>query len=448
MRSNSTASRHSPAPLKPITPPRSYSFDGLASMSSVPTPGETASSITMTISPPPITTATDTSMVPPSSSASVPFPKSAKSARTSSIASGSSSISPLGATPPPLRPRSPGPQLTSFPAYRAYERTPPTSAMQPNFVIGESIHSPLGPNRPSHRTSAGRNSFSGWLGWAAGMEVKEEAPTPALSNLARVAEDHHVSPRTEAPPESPQLSARRPTSYMSRNPTSPARFPHEQAPMLHVVHDANARRKSDEWSSRLGWGGLSPAEAMNEFSEGVKKKQSGEMLSGSISTLPARTTRSRGGSLGRDSRLYGEDAQPDPFWGTDVGGVRVGECSALTGEGQSMLLPPSRRVSLLTRLQESTTCSELSESSLFSEKKRWTGLKCSAKRAVSGLPTTEVQKLNQGDTAAPNPAFPRPHLPHAFTSQSRTPIFSFPTTVLRYPTTTSTIPTTPFKNDS
>ena len=112
--------------------------------------------------------------------------------------------------------------------------------------------------------------------------------------------------------------------------------------MLHVVHDANARRKSDEWSSRLGWGGLSPTEALNEFSEGVKK-QSGEMLTGTVSTLPPRVTRSRGGSLGRDSRLYGEEPQPDPFWGVDVDGVRVGECSALTGEGMfTPLLHPTK----------------------------------------------------------------------------------------------------------
>jgi hypothetical protein len=166
--------------------------------------------------------------------------------------------------------------------------------------------------------------------------VKEEVPTPALSTLARVAEDHNVSPRIETAPENLNLSGRRPTSHLGRNPTSPARFPHDPSPMLHVVHDANARRKSDEWSSRLGWGNLSPAEALNEFSEGVKKKQSGEMLSGSISTLPPRVNRSRGGSLGRDSRLYGEEPQPDPFWGTDVNGVRVGECSALTGEGSSL----------------------------------------------------------------------------------------------------------------
>lgn len=107
--------------------------------------------------------------------------------------------------------------------------------------------------------------------------------------------------------------------------------------MLHVVHDSYARRKSDEWSSRLGWGGLTPAEALNEFSEGVKKKQSGEMLSESISTLPPRANRSRGGSLGRDSRLYGQGPQPEAFWGIDVEDIRVGECSALTGEGQSQL---------------------------------------------------------------------------------------------------------------
>ena len=132
--------------------------------------------------------------------------------------------------------------------------------------------------------------------------------------------------------------------------------------------------------------GPSAAEALGEFGEGVKKRQSEELLhaaamsasasssgfaSGSLSgarssarasasaafdhssgnpTLSghshgqgdgmgvnagrtAVTGRKRGGSLGRDSRLYGEEEE-EVQWGIEVEGVRLGECSALTGEGE------------------------------------------------------------------------------------------------------------------
>jgi hypothetical protein len=97
----------------------------------------------------------------------------------------------------------------------------------------------------------------------------------------------------------------------------------------------DTRRKSEQWTSRIGWGGIepSPADLLGEFGEGVKKKQSGEMSTGALSNLPARVTRSRGGSLGRDSRLH-DDNHEQLDWGVDIDGIRLGECSSLTGEGK------------------------------------------------------------------------------------------------------------------
>jgi len=96
----------------------------------------------------------------------------------------------------------------------------------------------------------------------------------------------------------------------------------------------DTRRKSEQWTSRIGWGGTepTPADLLGEFGEGVKKKQSGEMASGALSNLPARA-RSRAGSLGRDSRMQEEHEELD--WGVDIEGIRLGECSSLSGSGAS-----------------------------------------------------------------------------------------------------------------
>jgi hypothetical protein len=90
--------------------------------------------------------------------------------------------------------------------------------------------------------------------------------------------------------------------------------------------------------------GPGAAEALGEFGAGVKKKQSGELLGSKASTIPvvATKTRSRGGSLGRDSRLHGngsgsETSEDEVLWGVDVEGLRVGEVSALSGEGKCSL---------------------------------------------------------------------------------------------------------------
>ena len=146
----------------------------------------------------------------------------------------------------------------------------------------------------------------------------------AVSTLARLAEDYPVT-----------------------RPALPIRTRVESTPLLFSNEIADpTRRKSEDWSSRSWRMGEGPgaAETLGEFGDGVKKKESGELLAASTtaaaaSVLKKPVGRHRGGSLGRDSRLYGDapktsmSDEDDGKWGTEVEGVRIGECSAMTGEG-------------------------------------------------------------------------------------------------------------------
>lgn len=88
------------------------------------------------------------------------------------------------------------------------------------------------------------------------------------------------------------------------------------------------------------------AEALGEFGAGVKRRESEELLAGTNRSLPVlgnpsykvNQVRSRAGSLGRDPRLIGELEEGGDEWGVQVENVRLGECSALTGEGKSAYL--------------------------------------------------------------------------------------------------------------
>lgn len=88
------------------------------------------------------------------------------------------------------------------------------------------------------------------------------------------------------------------------------------------------------------------AEALGEFGAGVKRRESEELLGGTNRSLPVlgnpsykvNQVRSRAGSLGRDPRLIGELEEVEDEWGVQVENVRLGECSALTGEGKSARL--------------------------------------------------------------------------------------------------------------
>ena len=90
--------------------------------------------------------------------------------------------------------------------------------------------------------------------------------------------------------------------------------------------------------------GPGAAEALSEFGAGVRRRQSGGDLLDPDYTSTTTTSsnfsvhpggRARGGSVGRDTRLYGdvEDQEPEE-WGTEAEGLRMGEVSALTGEGE------------------------------------------------------------------------------------------------------------------
>lgn len=110
-------------------------------------------------------------------------------------------------------------------------------------------------------------------------------------------------------------------------------------------------------------GGPGAAEQLGEFGASIKKKESEELLahgavgrrgssasgmslnqghavvgsdveSSSSKEGQQRITRSRGGSLGRDSRLYPSSEEENAEWGIEVGGVRLGECSSLSGAGK------------------------------------------------------------------------------------------------------------------
>ena len=136
----------------------------------------------------------------------------------------------------------------------------------------------------------------------------------AISNLTRLAEDYPPNRSFEIIPTRVRIKSTPPLSGDSVDPLS----------------------TSEDWSTRPWKMGEGPgaAEALGEFGDGVKKKGSGELLFSSAFKKPI--GRARGGSLGRDSRLYGEPKvdEGDGQWDVDVEGVRIGECSALNGEGK------------------------------------------------------------------------------------------------------------------
>jgi hypothetical protein len=154
----------------------------------------------------------------------------------------------------------------------------------------------------------------------------------AMTSLSKLAEDNPKSPRL-----SDQLS-----SLVAAGST---RTRVESTPLFASGEsDIAGRRKSEDWSSRSWRMGEGPSvsEALGEFGDGVKKKQSEELLGGKSQGSGfghGVIGRGRGGSLGRDSRLYGDETARGgdeiESWGQEIEGVRIGEVSALTGEGGS-----------------------------------------------------------------------------------------------------------------
>lgn len=275
----------------------------------------------------------------------------------------------------PLRSEESAPKSVPFPASKGHRPRQsikivlPSSPTSPRQLSFPALHSPTGPTSatttdhdlpstrpsspppPGHGVSGGRFSISGVLGFN-----RTQSMSGAVNNLARLAESNRVEARATA------LAS----SRTALTP-APVRVRTESSPMLsaEAVRAArDARRKSEDWSSR-SWRmgeGPSAAEALGEFGAGVKKRESEELLGGGGSSglkKPSlKSTRSRGGSLGRDSRLYGDQDEDlnkakDEGWGVDVEGIRLGECSALSGQGKSFGIHPAT----CSNVQVSTPCS-------------------------------------------------------------------------------------------
>ena len=221
---------------------------------------------------------------------------------------------------------------------RALEMPTPSTSLS----YTDPIRPSLTPASPSLAQSSSYSRFS-ISSWYAG------APTSAgaVSSLSKLAEDFPVRSNELSPQSTPQdRSTYSPTTSVS----SKGRL--DTSPIL----TSASRRKSDDWSGRSSrpWRlteGQGAAEALGEFGENVRKRQSQLMEAGASSgtvtpsffdapdTLSRHTSgRTRGYSVGRDSRLYGDmdQSEPEPKeWGITVGNMRVGEVSALTGEGES-----------------------------------------------------------------------------------------------------------------
>ncbi|WWD21517.1 hypothetical protein CI109_106003 [Kwoniella shandongensis] len=273
----------------------------------------------------------------PRSATNVPLPKSSEASRPGStvpfpVTNPSPSRSAAKSVPIKAAPRPPptikilspkSPTMRAFPTLQS-----PTKATSATFT--EPIAPSITPaaSMSGHRVSGGRFSISGVLGLN-----RTTSMSGAVSSLHQIAE----GPASPRPADGP--------SAQSDISPPPTRVRVESSPLLSSYEPRNNRRRSEDWSSR-SWKmgeGPSAAEALGEFGDGVKKKASGEMLSGS-GILKAQGGRSRGGSLGRDERLHGaitsrssDDEAGDGLWGVEVEGVRLGECSALTGEGVEAL---------------------------------------------------------------------------------------------------------------
>lgn len=202
----------------------------------------------------------------------------------------------------------------------------PTSATTAETAVASTA------NGSKHRLSTSRFSLSGMLGLA-------RSPTSdAMANLSHLADANPVvSPRSPRPSLSPGL----------HGPHGP-RVRTESSPLL------DGKRRSEDWSATgPGWGrgeGPSAADALEEFGAAAASASSWQSqsaqsspwaISPAPSSLPVPRQRLRGGSLGRDTRLFDDessDDEPDDTWGIDIGSVRVGEVSSLTGEGVESLL--------------------------------------------------------------------------------------------------------------
>lgn len=252
-----------------------------------------------------------------------------------------------------ILPTSPtSPQHVSFPVVRS----PTVATVTPEHVT--SVMSPVFSLRDRDESAGGRPAPSGYLRSKRPLSI-----SGVISNRLMLPDDgarryNLEDLATLARHGVPRLGRQR----LHSTPRS------ESSALPSVGTLKKGRRKSEDWSSR-SWRfgeGPSAADALGEFDESIQRRLSSEALgtaiaayrSGggpasaglnqstssatSVRTLQHSTSgRSRGGSIGMDSRLYGPagEASSDEEdqirqWGVDVEGIRLGECSALTGEGE------------------------------------------------------------------------------------------------------------------
>ncbi|TYJ56893.1 hypothetical protein B9479_002338 [Cryptococcus floricola] len=238
-------------------------------------------------------------------------------------------------TSPNLSNLASSPSRLEFPSLQSPSR--PTSA---------TFTEPISPNLSGSRHKASNSRFS-----ISGIsEVLGLGRTVSMSGAV-----HSLQELAEAPSSPNPLESSISSPSTSPNDPSPPRVRTESSPLFPSYDPARLKgpRRSDEWA-RSGWRmgeGPGAAEALGEFGAGVRRKESEELLGVAAmnKSLPALGNggykmptssastgvqgRGRGGSLGRDPRLLGETEEKEDGWGVDVEGVRLGECSAATGDG-------------------------------------------------------------------------------------------------------------------
>ncbi|WOO80531.1 Ras-like GTP-binding protein RYL2 [Vanrija pseudolonga] len=253
-------------------------------------------------------------LVAPTPVPTVHFPASL----TTSSGSASQSTSPIDRIQPLPRRQ----QRVSFHALQSPEMALPTFATTTETAVASTVNA--GATATSRHNSSHRFSISGVLGLGRTTSVSE-----AVTNLASLAEANPVS--------------------VARSPTlrSPMRARTESSPML---GNDLPRKRSDDWTTNRAWGrgeGPRAADALEEFGANVRGGSADRLTAGtsafSQSSNFLRPGRARGGSLGRDSRLYGSDDEDDAStpnevqWGVEIEGIRLGEVSSLTGEGVEIM---------------------------------------------------------------------------------------------------------------
>lgn len=241
-----------------------------------------------------VSTPAGPALVSPTPAPTVHFPSDITPSGPSSSASASTVTSPSTRPFVPLRRK-----RVSF--HSPAPPSEPISGTTAETAVASTANSTSRVRQTSNRFSI--SGFSGVLGLSRSPTTSE-----ALANLEQLAEANDLPPR----------------QANSRDSLSPLRVGVEGSPM-----PSDAKR-GEEWSR--GWGrgeGPGAADALEEFGAVVRSHENDRKGSS--------TLRPRGGSLGCDSRLYADDPRHEerpPQWGVEVEGVRLGEVSSLTGEGE------------------------------------------------------------------------------------------------------------------